>query len=170
MRLRRVASRTPSRTVIAPGGTSDVGGEPVQNVVWIALAAAISVNAIRLGLWTPSGPGSGFMPLVAGLTIGLMALLRVLVTPRRPRSPFWVDASGGKRVMLCVLALCAMAAVMPFLGFFVAAVLVMGFLMRLTSTSRIPTIVVLALFSSLVVYGLFHSLLGVQLPRGFVGF
>jgi putative tricarboxylic transport membrane protein len=147
-----------------------VGGDLVQNVIWIVLAVAISANAIRLGLWTPSGPGSGFMPFVAGLMIGLMAFLGILVTPKRPRGLFWADANGGKRVMLCVLALCVMAAVMPVLGFFVASILVMGFLMRLTSTIRIPTIIALAVFSSLVVYGLFHSLLGVQLPRGLVGF
>ena len=73
-------------------------------------------------------------------------------------------------MILCVVALCAMAALMPVLGFFVASLLVMGFLMRLTSTYRLPTVIALALFSSLVIYGLFDTVLGVQLPRGVVGF
>jgi putative tricarboxylic transport membrane protein len=147
-----------------------MGGDLVQNLVWIALAVAVSVNGIRLGLWTPAGPGSGFMPFLAGSLIAVISLARLAVTPRRPRGLFWADPTGAKRVMLCVAALAAMAALMPVLGFFVASILVMGFLMRLTSTYRLPTVIALALFSSLVIYGLFHTVLGVQLPRGLVGF
>ena len=147
-----------------------MGGDLVQNLVWIALAVGVSANGIRLGLWTPAGPGSGFMPLLAGVLIAVIALARLVITPRRPRAAFWPDAAGARRVVLCVVALCAMAALMPLLGFFVASLLVMGFLMRLTSTYRLAAVIGLAVFSSLVIYGLFHTLLGVQLPRGLVGF
>jgi putative tricarboxylic transport membrane protein len=147
-----------------------VGGDLVENLVWIALAVGVSVNGIRLGLWTPAGPGSGFMPFLAAVMIAAISLTRLVVTPKRPRGPFWPDPGGAKRVILCVGALSAMAALMPVLGFFVASLLVMGFLMRLTSTYRLPAVIALAVFSSLVIYGLFHSLLGVQLPRGIVGF
>ncbi len=147
-----------------------MGGEAVHNGVWIVLAAAIAVNALRLGLWTPSGPGSGFMPFVAAVMIALVALLRLLTTPRHPREPFWTSPDGARRVILCVVALVVMAALMPVLGFFVTSILVMMFLLRLTSTSRLPTVIGLAVFSSAVIYGLFHTLLGVQLPRGVIGF
>jgi hypothetical protein len=144
-----------------------------ENVFWIVLALGICAGALQLGLWGSAGPGSGFMPFLAGLLIGLVGLGRLVAawsreTTRAAR--FWEDPAAARRVIAVVLALCAMAAVMPVLGFLLTAMLVMAFLLRLTAETRLVTVIVLAIVSSLSVYWLFQSVLGVRLPKGLVGF
>jgi putative tricarboxylic transport membrane protein len=144
-----------------------------ENVFWIVLALGICAGALQLGLWSPAGPGSGFMPFLAGLLIGLVGVGRLVAawsreTTRAAR--FWEDPAAARRVVAVVLALCTMAAVMPILGFLLTAMLVMAFLLRLTAETRLVTVIVLAIVSSLSVYWLFQSVLGVRLPKGLVGF
>jgi hypothetical protein len=150
--------------------------ELTANVVWFLLGLAICLYALRLKLWSAAtGPGSGFLPFIAGVLVALIgAALFTREWTRRPRdgegAPFWEDRDGRNRVGLVVVALCVMAYLMPILGFLVAAVLVMTFLLGLTEKTRLASALVLALVSSLSIYWLFASLLQVRLPRGLLGF
>jgi len=110
--------------------------ELISNLVWVLLGFGICLYAVRLRLWDAAGPASGFLPFIAGLFVGLIGLALLLQEwARRPRerrpTPFWEDAAARNRVGLVVIGLCAMALLMPLLGFLLAATLVMTFLLGL---------------------------------------
>lgn len=149
--------------------------EMISSLVWVLLGLGICLYSVRLQLWTAAGPGSGLLPFVAGLFIGLFGLALLLLEWARRRrgrrpAPFWADAAGRNRVALVVLSLGAMAYLMPVLGFLLAASLVMTFLLGVAEHARLASSVTLALASSLSIYWLFASLLQVRLPRGVLGF
>ncbi len=149
--------------------------ELISNLVWVLLGLGICLYAVRLRLWDAAGPASGFLPFIAGLFVGLIGLALLLqVWARRPRerrpTPFWDDAAARNRVGLVVIGLCAMALLMPILGFLLAATLVMTFLLGLAQRTRLASAITLALASSLSIYWLFGSVLKVRLPRGLLGF
>ena len=149
--------------------------ELISNLVWVLLGLGICLYAVRLRLWDAAGPASGFLPFIAGLFVGLIGLALLLQEwARRPRerrpTPFWEDAAARNRVGLVVIGLCAMALLMPLLGFLLAATLVMTFLLGLTQRTRLASAITLALASSLSIYWLFGSVLQVRLPRGLLGF
>ncbi len=149
--------------------------ELTADVVWVLLGLGICLYALRLRLWDAAGPGSGFLPFIAGVFVALVGLTLLLRQwSKRPRevrrAPFWADAAGRKRVGLVVIALCVLAVLMPMLGFLLAAFLVMTFLLGLTERTRLVSAVALAVVSSLSIYWLFASLLQVRLPKGPLGF
>jgi hypothetical protein len=146
----------------------------ISNALWIALGAGMCLHAWRLRLWDAAGPGSGFLPFIAGLILALGGLALLLqgraARPRAPRPPsFWDDATSRNRVALVVGALAVLALLMPVLGFLLAAFLVMAFLLGL-ERRRLVSAVGLAAAASVSVYWLFASLLQVRLPRGLLGF
>ncbi len=149
--------------------------ELVANLIWVLLGFGICFFSVRLRLWDAAGPGSGFLPFIAGLFVGLTGLVLLLqesASRRRARraAPFWEGRAARNRAGLVVIALCVMAYVMPILGFLVAATLVMTFLLGLTERTPVAAALALALVSSLSIYWLFTSLLQVRLPRGLLGF
>ena len=149
--------------------------ELVANLIWVLLGLGICFFSARLRLWDAAGPGSGFLPFIAGLFVGLTGLALLLQEsarrrPARRAAPFWEDRAARNRVGLVVIALCVMAYLMPILGFLIAATLVMTFLLGLTERTPVASALMLAVVSSLSIYWLFTSLLQVRLPRGFLGF
>ena len=81
-----------------------MGGDLVENLVWIALALAVSVNAVRLGLWTPAGPGSGFMPFLAAVLIAVISARPAGDHAEASARPLLGGPGGAKRRMiLCVV-------------------------------------------------------------------
>lgn len=150
--------------------------ELITDLIWVLLGLGICLySSLRLRLWDAAGPGSGFLPFIAGVfvaVIGLALLLRQW--SKRPReerpAPFWDDRTGRNRVGLVVIALCVLAWLMPMLGFLLAAFLVMTFLLGLTERTPLVSTVALAVASSLCIYWLFASLLQVRLPKGPLGF
>jgi hypothetical protein len=142
----------------------------VSSLVWVLLGLGVCLYALRLRLWDLAGPGSGFLPFIAGLVLGVAGLgLLVRAWTARPGGPFWPDAAGRTRVAAVALALAVLALLMPVLGFLLAAFLVMSFLLGLSDRRRPGSAVLLAAVSSLVIYGLFVSVLQVRLPRGLLG-
>jgi hypothetical protein len=145
----------------------------ISSAVWVVLGLAVCGYALRLRLWDAAGPASGFLPFLAGTVFagaGLVLLIREWAAGPRPGGPpFWADATGRTRVGLVVAGLVAMALLMPTLGFLLAAIVVMVFLLGLTERRRLGSSVLLAVVSSLLIYWLFVSLLQVRLPRGLLG-
>lgn len=150
--------------------------ELTTNLIWVLLGLGICLYALQLKLWSAAtGPGSGFLPFIAGALVALIGAALVLrVWMKRSRdgsaAPFWEERDGRNRVGLVVVTLCVMAYLMPVLGFLLAAALVMTFLLGLTKQTRLAAAIVLSLLSTLSIYWLFASLLQVRLPKGPLGF
>ncbi len=52
--------------------------DQIFNIFWILFGIGICIQSIRHQLWSPAGPGSGFIPFLTGLLIGASGFLLFL--------------------------------------------------------------------------------------------
>ncbi len=148
--------------------------EQVYNAFWILFGIGICVQSIRYGIWNPAGPGSGFIPFLTGLLIGGTGLL--LYVGERPKASkeeegnFWENRTAMKRVLYLVASLCIMAFLMLKLGFLITSVLGTILLIRIMEPKKWVTVIITSIGSCLFLYFLFHSIIKINLPKGFLGF
>jgi uncharacterized membrane protein YuzA (DUF378 family) len=149
--------------------------EQVYNLFWILLSIGICTESIRLQLWDPSsGPVAGFIPFLAGILLGISGLLMFISGwSRRPRKDqrerFWPDVTGTRRIVYILAGLSAMAYLMPILGFLITSILITAFMLRVIEPQKWITVILTSFSCCFLVYWLFHHLLQVSLPRGFLG-
>ncbi len=148
--------------------------EQVYNLGWIFAGIAICIQSIRLKLWDITSPGGGFIPFLAGLIVGAIGLLMFILEcskgfKKGPRVNFWQNPAAQKRIIFILGGLCAIAYLMPILGFLLSSILVTSFMLRVIERSRWVIVIGLAFAFCFLVYFLFYYLLKVNLPRGFLG-
>jgi putative tricarboxylic transport membrane protein len=149
--------------------------EQVFNAFWILFGIGICIQSIRHGLWNPAGPGSGFIPFLTGLLIGVTGLLLFLGerskgSKKEETGKFWENRMAMKRVLYLVGSLCLMAFIMLKLGFLLSSVLVTILMIRVIEPKKWITVIVVSVGSCLSIYFLFKSLMQINLPKGFLGF
>jgi putative tricarboxylic transport membrane protein len=149
--------------------------EQVFNIFWIFLGAGICMESIHEKLWGASGPGSGFLPFLTGLVIGLIGCImfvgnRSKEANREDGQKFWADPATRNRVFFLLMGLCAMAFLLPRLGFLLTSILVTVMMIRVIEKKKWTTILAVSLTSCLAIYFLFQFLMQIRLPKGFLGF
>lgn len=148
--------------------------EQVLNLAWVLLGAAVCTYSVGLKIWAASKPGSGLVPFLAGAIIGGVGLVRLASGWRAGGkagiSNFWETTAYRNRTLLVLIGFCAMAFLMPKLGFLLSAVLVTSFLLYVIEPQNILKVAGIAAGTCLLVHFLFVTLLKVNLPRGFWGF
>lgn len=136
------------------------------NLLWIALGLATIAGAIGIGVWEPSGPGGGFLPLVAGLVITLTGA--TLAFASTPGTVEWPRGWIAMRIAVVLLGLVAIGFAMPHVGFVAAAIPVMIALMLVIERQSFAVVLAVSVLSSVSIYLLFTRLLGTKLPASHV--
>lgn len=119
------------------------------------------------------GTGPGFMPMLTGIGILILAVLLFLesrIEPRGLRPGFLPDGAGWRRIGGVVAALAAAIAGMNVLGFRVAIFLFVVVVMSLVGTHRLLVRLAVGLCVSVAVHWAFVNKLTVPLPAGMLGF
>jgi hypothetical protein len=142
------------------------------NLLWIALGIALCVYSAQLGVMGPSGPDSGFFPMMAGALIAGSGLLLLLQKGSRvpAGTPFWLDGSAARRVSALIVGMFALILLTRYLGFLIASVVMIPVLMRLIEKRSIAYAIVVGLCTTAAVQLVFIYLLGMRMPRGLFGF
>lgn len=136
------------------------------NVFWIVLGAAVAVHAWKIGITGPSGPESGFFPLIAGVIMAGAGFTLLVRRASAARAPEWPRGAALARVAGVVVAIALMAVGMDYLGFVVASAMTMMVLLRTIERSSWAGSIALAVGSVAGVAWLFGHMLGMPLPRG----
>ena len=149
--------------------------DQILNTFWILLGVGICIESFRLRLWNPSGPGSGFIPFLAGLLIGIIGFLLFLsdrpkASEQEEKGRFWENPVARNRVFYLLASLCFMAVFMKRLGFLLTSVIVTIFMIRAIEPRKWWTLIVVSAGSCLAIFFLFKSLMQINLPKGFLGF
>ena len=149
--------------------------DQIFNIFWVLLGIGICIQSIRLQLWNPSGPGSGFIPFLTGLLIGIIGFLLFLSewskgSNQEEARKFWENPIAMKRVLYLVGSLCIMAFLIPKLGFLLTSVLITILMIRVVEPKKWITVILTSIVSCLLIYFLFRSLMQIRLPKGFLGF
>ena len=147
----------------------------INDLVWIAFAAAVCYGGLKLGFGSFHQPLAGFMPFLSGLVLGLLALIDLVSgilnrwKEEKKDNEIWADIHWGK-ILLTLAFLSVYTALFTTLGFTLSTIGLLLFLFRVMEPK--PWWVVL--ISSVVCTGLFYVGFKIglesQLPRGFLGF
>lgn len=136
-------------------------------------------QALRLPYWQEYAPGSGFLPL--WLSIVLIALVALLAAQKYVRRIAGVadevtdqapptGAPRHRRVLAIALGLLACVLVLEYVGFVLAVGGYLIFLLGLVERRGAAQTALVAGGTTLTLFLLFHTWLGVPLPAGPWGF
>lgn len=145
----------------------------ITGLVFLLLAAFLGYHAWRLSYYTPLGPGPGFFPLWISILLALLAAFVFLqATFRQPAAlpgDFFAPASGYRRIAAILIALFAVANLMPTLGFRLTMLAFYLALLSLLGRRHPLETLILALIGSFGTFYVFVELLSQPLPIGIFG-
>ena len=107
----------------------------ISDLFWIGIAAAFCYGGIQLGFGSFHSPHAGFMPFLAGLILGLLALADLAIglvnrwKEDKEDHEIWANISWGK-LLLTVALLFVYTILFSTLGFTISTILLLLFLRR----------------------------------------
>jgi putative tricarboxylic transport membrane protein len=133
----------------------------------ILLLAVVSVHeASKLPFGTVSNPGPGFLPWWIGVTLGLLAFVRL---GQAWKSPVIPDAGAGRRigtVAALVAVLAAYVLLLEPLGYPLCTFLLVGFMLRAVTPRSWSVALGVAALAAVGTFVVFAVWLDVPLPPG----
>ena len=145
----------------------------ITGLVFLVLAAFLGYHAWGLSYYTPLGPGPGFFPRWLCLLLALLAVVVFLqATFRQPDAlpqDFFAPASGYKRIAAILIALFAVAGMMPTVGFRLTMMVFYLALLFLLGRRQPLETLTLAAIGSFGTFYIFVEFLSQPLPVGIFG-
>ncbi len=150
-------------------------GEQIAALCFLAVGLYMMRQALVYGLFVPKiGMGPGFMPMLTGAALVLLAGALLVSATRAQPAPlppgFLPDRAGAFRLATVVGALVAVIAGMDYLGFRVTIFLFVTLLVSALGKQRLVLTLAVALAASVGAYWGFVTQLKVPLPVGTFGF
>jgi hypothetical protein len=141
-----------------------------SSLMLAAMAAAI-LSMTGDAYWAGFAPGPAFMPYwVAGFGALIACLLLVKSIRKGADAPDEVDFSDFKQAGVVIALLCALLLFLPWIGLLVGTtIMILAILIGLQRRPIVPSLVTAA-GTMLLVQGVFNSWLGIDLPKGVIGF
>jgi putative tricarboxylic transport membrane protein len=138
----------------------------------LLLAGFIYLESRQLNFGTFRVPHTGFYPkiltgLLLLLTVSCLAQTLRDKAPKRPTEQ--IPAEGWYRIGATLVTLVGFALVLEWLGFLLSTFVLMVLLLRAIEAPKWSKVIVVALVTAALSYGLFGWLLGVPLPAGVLG-
>jgi putative tricarboxylic transport membrane protein len=138
----------------------------------LLLGVACSVEALRLGLGTVRRPGVGFLPLLVGGCLSLLAFFSLIIDiwaaiKDKTRGTFFVGSIGNVVVVVCCLGVYVV--VLPFAGYLLSTFVLFIFLFRTGGFKGWGAAILAAFLTASISYLLFGFLLNIRFPKGFPG-
>ncbi len=133
----------------------------------------ICIESLRLPLGSWRDPGPGFLPLGAGICLGILSLIAFFQarsrTKRRTRGG-WYSQERWKSLLLILGVLFGYALFLDFLGFLVSTFILLLMLFRFVEPQKWVVAVGGSALASIASYVVFELWLKTQLPKGILGF
>jgi len=136
-------------------------GELALALLFAALGALWLARAVRMPLWEGFAPDSGFLPLLYGvllLALALGVMLQVL------RAPAPAPGESIRKPLVVLAALAAAVAALPFAGFAPSVFALLFFLYARVERLPLVTSAGVSGATTVVLYLIFKTWLGVPLP------
>lgn len=147
----------------------------INDLVWIALALVVCIGGLKLGFGSFQQPQAGFMPFLAGLLLGVLALLDLALgwvrrwKEEREDRQVWAEIDWRK-ILFTMAMLFVYVFLSSLLGFLIGATLLLVILFRMMEPRPWWTILLASLTTVGLFYLVFQIALEGQLPRGVFGF
>ncbi|HEX2966375.1 MAG TPA: tripartite tricarboxylate transporter TctB family protein [Syntrophorhabdaceae bacterium] len=132
----------------------------------------MTMSASRLGIGTPTEPGSGFLPLGTGILLAAVSLFGIRVDLNnfvKDKSVLFV-VDSGKRILTIVISVFVYAFMLSRLGYLISAFLLMFVLFALAGKRKWVMAVLKSVVVTFITYLLFEKWLACRLPQGLLWF
>ena len=144
------------------------------SIFWFLLGGAITVSSFYYGVGSLSEPGPGFITFLAGsaltlLSIALFISSGILKEGVQSLHNLWEGCRTGKVFYIIALLIIYMFLVTP-VGFLLTTFGILAFLFRVQGKYSMKKVISIAAVATTVSFIIFDKWLGVQLPRGFMGY
>jgi hypothetical protein len=143
-----------------------------SGIFWLGISVFVIYMALELGVGVFSNPGPGFVLFWASVIFGILSIILVIkaiIGKGRPRmlSDSWKGLKWSK-VLITVIALLLYASFLTTAGFLL---MTFGIMFLLYSLGKPKPWISLAgaIFTTMLVYVIFHFALQIQFPRGILG-
>jgi putative tricarboxylic transport membrane protein len=148
--------------------------DQMSSLVWLLAAIYICFESFRLPIGSWRDPGPGFLPLGAGLFLGILSIivfLQASFAPAKEPGESLFPRKTWRKMIFCLVALLGYALTLQVLGFLVTTYIFLFLLFRfgIETQSWVVSLAGSAL-ASLLCYGIFEMWLKTQLPKGIIGF
>ena len=150
---------------------SQKSAELVVAALFLAFGAIVVFDSVRLGsTWGTDGPKPGYFPFYIGLLMCIAALVNLVAALRiKPeRSKGFVEVGQLRMVLTVLIPTAIYAALVTWLGIYVASVLFIGFFMRWLGKYAWWKAVLVSLATMVAFYMVFEIWFKVPLPKGIV--
>jgi len=147
----------------------------VNDLVWITFAFVVCLGGLKLGFGSFHSPQAGFMPFLAGLLLGILAIADLvqgfLHKWERDKSDkvIWADIHWGK-LLITLTALILYTVLFSTLGFLIGTFFLLLFLYQVMERKSWGVVLIASGVTTGLFYVAFKIGLDSQLPRGFLGF
>lgn len=143
--------------------------EIVVAAVFLLLGAIVVFDSARLGIgWGEDGPQAGYFPFYVALIIclsSLVNLVRALVA-RQAAGKAFVEIGQLKLVLAVLVPTAIYAALIGWLGIYVASILFVGIFMRWLGKDPWWKVLAVSVANSVVFFLIFEVWFSIPLPKG----
>jgi len=151
-----------------------INNDQASSGLAILIGVFIVIHSFRYDMGSLTSPGTGFMPLLTGMAIILLALIGLVCSSVQGAvgggwNPILKGVKWG-RPAIAIVFLFSYALLVDFLGFILTTILFITLLLRVLEHQRWPLVITWAVLSSLASYAIFEIWLKAQLPMGILGF
>jgi putative tricarboxylic transport membrane protein len=168
-------------SVMEPGKDSGRGGiipmkhpDQYAGIFWFIVGGAVTISSFFYGVGSSSEPGPGFITFLAGGTLTVLSVV-LFIASGRSKLPFqglrqiWEGLETKKVVYMFGLLLAYTLLIDP-VGFLITTFLLLMLLFRVQGSYSYKSVLLLSAASTILSFIVFDQWLGVQLPRGFMGY
>jgi hypothetical protein len=141
----------------------------LAHAFWIVFSCAAAAESWRLVFGSFVRPGVGFVPFLAALVLGglaVAALAQAILDKAGTAAGRVFDVRDLLRVLSVLVVLAAYVLAWDFVGFLATTLLLLFFLFRCVEPLRWRTVLIASVLTLTMTYILFSTLLGARLPAG----
>jgi TctA family transporter len=144
----------------------------ISSIVLIIVAMTVCVGSIRIGLGTFHAPGSGFVPFLAAIFLGLFSIPTLIRATREKKSeitssPEPIDLRKGIKA---IVGLFVYISLLPILGYVIGTFLLMIFFFKGVENLKWKWALITAIITVVTSELIFDVWLQGMLPVGFIDF
>lgn len=141
-------------------------------IILLGLSGTLLIESMRLSFGGLRRPQAGFFPTILSAVLAVLSLVLLGQAPKEKEeraSPFRLGPESWRRIALAVGVLLAFGFSVDFLGYTLSSFLLVAILLRAIEPMRWWWIIIIALSTSVISYGIFGWLLQTPLPTGIFG-
>ncbi len=146
----------------------------ITGIILVIFSIVLMVASWRMPPSATFGPGAGFLPFWLGVLMGILSILLIVKASRQsvvsPQRAVFPSRKALIPLGATFASLAAYILLLEVLGFLGGTGLLTAFLLGVVERERWPVTVLVAALNSVGLYVIFHTLLGVSLPKGLFGF